>query len=196
MRGGEATVEPDSHRILPQLRLDDLLAELQGRLQAVLATRERVYALLDAVIAVGGSLNLEVMLRQVTEAAVSLVGARYGALGVIDSTGQRLVEFIPVGLDEEQIAAIHHWPEGRGLLGELITSPEPLRLADIASHRHSYGFPEGHPPMVSFLGVPIRIRDEVYGNLYVTEKVGGGQFDEDDESLPAREEEPASHAAL
>jgi two-component system, NarL family, sensor histidine kinase DevS len=175
-------VEHDSHRILPQLRLDDLLAELQGRLQAVLDTRDRVYALLEAVVAVGGNLNLEVMLRQIVEAAVSLVGARYGALGVIGE-GRRLEEFIPVGLDDEQIAAIHRWPEGRGLLGELISNPRPLRLPDLSAHENSYGFPPGHPPMKSFLGVPIRIRDEVYGNLYLTEKENGGQFDEEDESV-------------
>jgi two-component system, NarL family, sensor histidine kinase DevS len=177
-------VEPDSHRILPQLRLDDLLAELQGRLQTVLATRDRVYALLDAVVAVAGSsLNLEVMLRRIVEAAVSLSGARYGALAVIGEGG-KLVEFIPVGLNPEQIAAIHHWPEGRGLLGELISHPEPLRLERIADHPMSYGFPAGHPPMNSFLGVPIRIRKEVYGNLYLTEKQGGdGQFDEEDQAV-------------
>jgi two-component system, NarL family, sensor histidine kinase DevS len=176
-------VEPDSRRILPQLRLDDLLSELQGRLQAVMAARERVYALLDAVLAVGGSLDLEVLLRQMVGAAATLVGARYGALGVIGDDRERLVEFIPVGLDTEQIAAIHHWPEGRGLLGELITDPRPLRLDEISHHPHSYGFPAGHPPMKSFLGVPIRIRGEVYGNLYLTEKADGGEFDEDDESV-------------
>ncbi len=175
-------MEPDSHRILPQLRLDDLLAELQGRLQTVLATRDRVYALLDAVVLVAGDLNLEIMLRRIVEAAVSLSGARYGALGVVGEGG-RLVEFIPVGLDEGQIAKIHHWPEGRGLLGELIIHPEPLRLDRISEHPQSYGFPEGHPPMDSFLGVPIRIRDEVYGNLYLTEKQGGGHFDEEDQAV-------------
>jgi two-component system, NarL family, sensor histidine kinase DevS len=175
-------VEAEPHRILPQLRLDDLLDELRVRLEAVLATRDRVYALLEAVVAVGGNLNLEVMLRQIVEAAVSLSGARYGALGVIGEGG-RLAEFIPVGLDERQIAAIHHWPEGQGLLGELIRDPRPLRLADIASHEGSTGFPDGHPPMRSFLGVPVRIRDEVYGNLYLTEKAGGGEFDEDDEAV-------------
>jgi two-component system, NarL family, sensor histidine kinase DevS len=177
-------VEPDSHRILPQLRLDDLLTELQGRLQTILTTRDRVYALLDAVVAVAGSsLNLDVMLRRIVEAAVSLSGAKYGALGVIGEGGT-LVGFIPVGLTNEQIAAIHHWPEGRGLLGELISHPEPLRLERIADHPGSYGFPAGHPPMSSFLGVPIRIRREVYGNLYLTEKQGGdGQFDEEDQAV-------------
>ena len=88
-----------------------------------------------------------------------------------------------MGLDAAEIDRIHHWPESRGLLGELITNPQPLRLADMSDHARSTGFPEGHPPMRSFLGVPIRIRDEVYGNLYLTEKQGGGQFTEDDEAL-------------
>jgi signal transduction histidine kinase len=172
----------DSRPLLPSLRLDDLLAELQLRLQAVLDARDRTHALLEAVVAVGSHLELEVALRQIVEAAVELVSARYGALGVIGEGG-RLVEFVPVGLDESAIARIHHWPEGRGLLGKLITDPRPLRLHDISADPGSSGFPEGHPPMRSFLGVPVRIRDEVYGNLYLTEKQGGGDFDEEDEAL-------------
>jgi signal transduction histidine kinase len=168
--------------LLPQLRLDDLLAELQVRLQAVLDTRDRAYALIEAVVAVGSQLDLEMVLRQIVEAATKLVSARYGALGVVGESG-RLTEFVPVGLDEAQIGAIDHWPEGRGVLGKLITDPRPLRLADIAAHPDSSGFPDGHPAMRSFLGVPVRIRDEVYGNLYLTEKQGGGEFDEDDEAL-------------
>jgi len=172
----------DPHPILPQLRLDDLLAELQGRLEAVLATRDRVYALLEAVVAVGGNLDLEVMLRQIAEVAVTLVRARYGAVGVVGEGG-RLAEFVPVGLAEDEIAAIRHWPEGRGLLGLLIRDPRPLRLADLAGHPEASGFPEGHPQMRSFMGVPLRVRDEVYGSIYLTEKEGGGQFDEEDEAL-------------
>ena len=168
--------------LLPNLRLDELLSELQGRLQAVLATRDRVHALLEAVVAVGSNLELEAMLRRIAEAAVTLVDAQYGALGVIDKDG-RLADFIPVGVDEATITQIDHWPEGRGLLGLLITDPRALRLADIASHPQSSGFPDGHPPMKTFLGVPIRIRDEVYGNLYLTEKRGGAAFDEEDEIL-------------
>ena len=168
--------------LLPNLRLDDLLAELQVRLQAVLATRDRVNALFEAVVAVGTNLDIEVVLRGIVESAVRLVDARYGAMGVIGDGG-RLIEFIPVGLTEEQIAAIHHWPEGRGLLGALIKDPRPMRISDLGSHELSSGFPAGHPPMTSFLGVPIRIRDEVYGNLYLTEKGNGGQFDEEDETL-------------
>src|SRR3984893_14392270 len=172
----------DPRPVLPQLRLDDLLAELQTRLQAVVSTRDRVYALLEAVVEVGRSLDLETALKQIVETAVTLVRARYGALGVIGEGG-RLVEFIPVGLDDEQIAAIHHWPEGHGLLGALISHPRPLRLAEISDSPQSYGFPSGHPPMRSFLGAPVRIRDEIYGNLYLTEKQGDTQFDEEDEAL-------------
>ncbi len=167
---------------MPQLRLDDLLAELQVRLAAVVSTRDRVHSLLEAVVAIGGNLDLDLVLRQIIEAAVSLVDARYGALGVIGDAG-RLTEFVTFGLDEEQIAAIDHWPEGRGLLGELITNPQPLRLPDMSAHPRSYGFPAGHPPMKTFLGVPVRIRDEVFGNLYLTEKQGGAEFDDEDETV-------------
>jgi signal transduction histidine kinase len=168
--------------LLPNLRLDELLDELQVRLQAILATRDRVNALFEAVIGVGANLDIDVVLRGIVEAAVTLVDASYGAMGVIGEGGN-LAEFIPVGLTEDQIARIHHWPEGRGLLGALITDPKPLRIADLGSHELSSGFPEGHPAMASFLGVPIRIREEVYGNLYLTEKRDGGQFDEEDEAV-------------
>jgi signal transduction histidine kinase len=171
-----------SHALLPSLRLDELLAELQVRLDAVLATRDRVNALFEAVVAVGANLDLEVALRDIVEAAVKLVDAKYGAMGVIGEGG-RLAEFIPIGVPDEEISRIHHWPEGRGLLGALITDPKPLRIADLGAHALSSGFPAGHPPMTSFLGVPIRIRDEVYGNLYLTEKRDGRQFDEEDEAV-------------
>ena len=116
--------------MLPQLRLDDLLTELQSRLQAVLATRDRVYALLEAVVQVGRSLDLETALKQIVEAAVTLVRARYGALGVIGEGG-RLVEFIPVGLNDAEIAAIHHWPEGRGLLGDAHAAEPKVRQGPV-----------------------------------------------------------------
>ncbi len=171
--------------LLPQLQLDELLSELQARLQAVLATRDRMRGLLEAVVAIGSGLDLESTLRRVVEAAVGLVDATYGALGVIGeaSEGKRLAEFIPVGLTQDEIARIHHWPEGHGLLGLLIDEPRPLRLADIGQHPKSSGFPAGHPPMGSFLGVPVRVRDEVFGNLYLTGKRGGGEFTEDDEAV-------------
>jgi signal transduction histidine kinase len=173
---------PEANPLVPQLRLDELLAELQVRLQDILDTRDRTHALLEAVVAVGGQLDLEVVLRRIVEAAVSLVDARYGALGVIGEGGT-LVEFVPVGLDESEIGKIDHWPEGRGLLGELITHPDTLRLPDISADPRSSGFPQGHPPMRSFLGTPVRIRDEIYGNLYLTEKRSGAGFDEEDEAL-------------
>ncbi|MGI8451254.1 MAG: GAF domain-containing protein [Streptosporangiaceae bacterium] len=176
-------MEPkDPHTALPQLRLDDLLAELQSRLQTVVATRDRVYTLLEAVVAVGTNLDLETVLQQIVEAAITLVRARYGALGIIGEGG-RLTKFVPVGLADDQIAAIHHWPEGRGLFGALITDPRPLRLPNISASPNSSGFPPGHPPMRSFLGVPVRVRNEVYGNLYLTEKEGGADFDEEDQAL-------------
>jgi signal transduction histidine kinase len=167
---------------LPHLELDVLLAELQGRLTAVLGTRDRMRGLLEAVVAISSGLDLESTLRRIVETAVKLVDATYGALGVIGDGG-RLAEFIPVGLSEEQIRQIDHWPEGRGLLGLLIKEPRPLRLASIAAHTESSGFPAGHPSMESFLGVPVRLRDEVFGNLYLTNKRGGGEFTEDDEAV-------------
>ncbi len=166
---------------LPQLQLDELLSELQSRLQVVLAARDQMRGLLEAVIAISSGLDLESTLRRIVDTAVRLVDATYGALGVIRDG--RLSEFIPVGLTEEQIGQIDHWPEGHGLLGLVIKEPRPLRLASISGHAESSGFPEGHPAMRSFLGVPVRVRDEVFGNLYLTNKHGGGEFTEDDEAV-------------
>jgi signal transduction histidine kinase len=173
----------DEHRpLMPNMRLDELLSELQVRLNAVLATRDRVHALLEAVVSVGSDLDLETVLRTIVETATKLVDASFGALGVVGQE-QTLVQFIPVGLSDEEIAAIEHWPHGLGLLGLLIKDARPLRLGRISDHPESYGFPPGHPPMGTFLGVPIRVRDEVFGNLYLTEKRGGGEFDEEDEAI-------------
>jgi len=168
--------------LLPQLRLDELLSELQARIQALLGTRDQMRGLLQAVVAISSGLDLESTLRRIVETAVELVDATYGALGVIGEDG-RLAEFIPVGLSSGEIERIHHWPEGHGLLGLPLYDPRPLRVADIAAHAASSGFPDGHPPMSGFLGVPVRIRDEVFGNLYLTNKRGGGEFTEDDEAV-------------
>ncbi|MGW1801158.1 sensor histidine kinase [Streptomyces sp. NPDC001984] len=168
---------------LPQLRLDELLEELQARLDAARGTRDRVHSLLEAVLSVGRELDLEQALRSIVEAAALLVDAEYAALGVIGPDGKRLSAFHTVGVTEEAIGEIGPFPEGHGILGELIRHPEPLRLAKIADHPASYGFPPHHPPMSTFLGVPIRVRDQVFGNLYLTEKRGGGQFDEEDVSV-------------
>ncbi|MFE6281556.1 GAF domain-containing protein [Streptomyces sp. NPDC057877] len=170
---------------LPQLRLDELLEELQARIDAARGTRDRVRSLLEAVLSVGRELDLEQALRRIVEAAAVLVDAEYAALGVIGPDGKRLSDFHTVGVSDEQIAKIGPYPEGHGILGELIRHPEPLRLAKLSDHPASYGFPAHHPPMNSFLGVPIRVREQVFGNLYLTEKRGGGQFDEEDESVLA-----------
>lgn len=139
--------------------------------------------LLDAVLTVGTDLDLPAMLRRIVEAAVSLVDASYGALGVLDDTGTRLSEFITIGIDDETHQRIGKLPEGHGILGLLILDAKPLRLPDLNEHPDSYGFPPHHPPMRSFLGVPIRLRDEVFGNLYLTDKRSGEVFTDVDEEL-------------
>ncbi|WP_327673359.1 GAF domain-containing sensor histidine kinase [Kitasatospora sp. NBC_00458] len=169
---------------LPRLRLDDLLDELQARLDAARGTRDRVHSLLEAVLAVGRELDLGQVLRHIVEAAVTLVNAEYGALGVIGDD-HRLSRFVPVGMSDELVERIGPLPSGHGVLGELIRHPVPLRLARISDHPSSSGFPAHHPPMNTFLGVPIRIRGQVFGNLYLTEKRGGGRFDAEDESVLA-----------
>jgi signal transduction histidine kinase len=139
--------------------------------------------LLDAVLTVGSDLDLPAMLQRIIEAAVELVDARYGALGVLDETQSRLAQFITVGLDEAGRAAIGNLPEGHGILGKLIIDAKPLRLPDLSEDPDSYGFPPHHPPMRSFLGVPIRVRDEVFGNLYLTDKTSADAFTDVDEEL-------------
>ncbi|MFH8935804.1 sensor histidine kinase [Streptomyces griseosporeus] len=182
--GTGGTVGPAEARVrLPQLRLDELLEELQARIDAARGTRDRVHSLLEAVLSVGRELNLEQALRRIVEAAAVLVDAEYAALGVIGPDGKRLSAFHTVGVGADRIALIGPYPEGHGILGELIRHPEPLRLAKLSQHPASYGFPAHHPPMNTFLGVPIRVRDQVFGNLYLTEKRGGLQFDEEDESV-------------
>jgi signal transduction histidine kinase len=139
--------------------------------------------LLDAVMEVGSELSLPVVLRRITETATELVDARYGALGVLDVSGTRLAEFITVGIDQAEASRIGHLPEGHGILGLLIADPKPLRLPDLNAHPDSYGFPPNHPPMTSFLGVPILLRNEVFGNLYLTDKADGDVFTDVDEEL-------------
>ena len=144
---------------------------------------EQLRRLLDAVMVVGSELSLPAILRRMVEAATELVDARYGALGVLDEARTGLAEFITVGIDDDGITRIGQLPEGHGILGLLILEPEPLRLPDLNAHPDSYGFPPNHPPMTTFLGVPIRLRDEVFGNLYLTDKAGGVEFTESDEEL-------------
>ena len=139
--------------------------------------------LLDAVMIVGSDLDLPAMLRRIVQAAVDLVDARYGALGVLDETRTRLAQFLTVGVDDETYRAIGPLPEGHGLLGLLILEAKPVRLPDLTEHPDSYGFPPHHPAMKSFLGVPIRSRDQVFGNLYLTDKTTAEVFTEVDEEL-------------
>nr|WP_184843142.1 GAF domain-containing protein [Kribbella solani] len=143
--------------------------------------QERLRALLDAVVGIGTDLDLNSTLDRIVSAACELAGSRYGALGVVGPDGKRLVRFITRGVTDEEIAAIGPYPEGHGILGLLIEHPEPIRMHDLAEHPRSYGFPANHPPMKSFLGVPIRTREHAYGNLYLTEKTDGADFTEDDE---------------
>jgi len=139
--------------------------------------------LLDAVLTVGSDLDLPSMLDRIVHSAVDLVDATYGALGVLDDTGTRLSQFITVGIDDDTHRSIGNLPEGHGILGLLIVDAKPLRLPDLTEHPDSYGFPPNHPPMQSFLGVPIRLRDEVFGNLYLTDKKTGKVFTDVDEEL-------------
>jgi signal transduction histidine kinase len=140
-------------------------------------------ALLEAVLAVASDLDLQQVLQRIVAAAVSLADATYGALGVLSVDGQSLAQFITVGIDEAGVARIGPPPKGLGVLGELIRAPHPLRLADLAAHASSYGFPANHPPMSSFLGVPVLVGSEVFGNLYLTEKRGLKEFTPEDEAV-------------
>ena len=145
--------------------------------------RDRLHALVGAGIALSSERSLDDLLQRLVETAAALTGARYAALGVIDSTGQELERFITTGVDADQVAAIGDLPRGRGILGVLIRNAETLRLHDIAEDPRSVGFPPNHPAMRGFLGVPVMLRGVAYGNLYLTEKEGGADFDEQDEEL-------------
>lgn len=167
---------------LSQLRLRELLTEVQDRVEEIVEGRDRLDGLLDAMLVVTSGLELDDTLRTIVRTAIDLVDAGYGALGV-RGHDHELVEFIYHGIDEATREQIGHLPEGRGVLGVLIDDPKPIRLDNISNHPDSVGFPANHPPMSTFLGVPVRIRDEVFGNLYLTEKADGLPFSDDDEVL-------------
>ncbi|WP_328478256.1 GAF domain-containing protein [Actinoplanes sp. NBC_00393] len=164
---------------------------MQNRVGDIVTSRERLRALLDAVVGIGTDLDLRSTLQRIVEAACALAGARYGALGVLAPDNDSLSDFVTHGIDPAAHAKIGDLPHGRGVLGLLITDPRPVRLPDITRHPNSYGFPPHHPPMHSFLGVPVRTRDQIFGNLYLAEKQGGypaekqgaEQFSEDDEEI-------------
>ncbi len=166
----------------PRLELDQLLVQLRDRADDVLAAQGRLRGLLRANALVAGELSLPLVLRQIVGAARDLLGARYAALGVLGPAGE-LEQFVHAGMDGELVTRIGDLPKGRGILGLLISEPVPMRLADLSAHPASAGFPPGHPPMTGFLGVPVRIGEEVFGNLYLTERSRGGEFTAEDEEL-------------
>jgi two-component system, NarL family, sensor histidine kinase DevS len=169
--------------VLSRARLGELLAEVQQRVEDIVeGTRERMDALLGSVVAVSSGLDLDQTLRRIVQAAIDLVDAQYGALGILGEHGE-LTDFIYLGIDDATKDLIGDLPTGRGVLGVVIEEGKPLRLEDLSRHSASVGFPPNHPPMRAFLGVPLRARGEVFGRLYLTEKHGGGPFTEEDEAV-------------
>ena len=169
--------------VAPTLDLVTLLNELRSREEASNRAQQRLTALLEAVMAVTADLELADVLTRIVHSACELVDAKYGALAVLGPDGERVVEFVTQGVTQQEREAIGDPPRGHGVLGLLIREGRARRLPDIAGHPDSYGFPPNHPPMHSFLGTPIRIRDEVFGNLYLTEKQGAAEFSPDDEAI-------------
>jgi len=164
------------------LEFDQLLRQLVEQAHDVMAVQSRLRGLLAANRSIIGDLDLSTVLKRIVMAACELIDAEYGALGVIAPDGSGLEQFVHVGMDDELVARIGHLPEGKGLLGLLIEDPHPVRLVDLKTHMRSVGFPEGHPPMRGFIGVPVRVRQEVFGNLYLT-RVDERPFTSDDEEL-------------
>lgn len=179
-RSGEPTPMIEA---LSQWRLRELLAEVQERIAQVVDVHGRMDRLIDAMLVITAGLNLDDTLRTIVHTAIELVDARYGALGVREtgSSGNNLCEFVYEGIDDRTRVLIGDLPNGCGVLGLLIEEPKPIRLTDLSMHPASIGFPEHHPPMRSFLGVPVKVRDEVFGSLYLTEKANAQEFTEDDE---------------
>jgi signal transduction histidine kinase len=174
----------DGASALQGVDFDTLLREVLVRVDGALDERARWELLLEAVVSMAADLSLDGLLARIVEISSKLAGAQYAALGVLDlGSERRLRTFIHHGMEARTVELIGELPAGHGLLGKIIDRPEPLRLHDIAEHEASYGFPEHHPPMSSFLGVPVRTRDKVFGNLYLTEKLGGGDFTEQDERI-------------
>jgi signal transduction histidine kinase len=167
---------------LSGMRLTELVDEVQQRLTSMARAQARIQHLLDAFLSVSTGLDLPSTLRRIVESACDLVDARYGALGVLRQGGGGLAAFIHVGIGDELAARMGSLPEGKGVLGQLITEPYPLRIPDLSKHPSSVGFPPHHPPMKTFLGVPVLVRGDVFGNLYMTEK-RHGQFTAEDEAV-------------
>ena len=183
-RGTDARPPSAAFPPLSGAGLDDLLREMLQRVDEVVQDQRRLRLLLDAVVGIAADLSFDSVLERIAQVASELVQARYAAIGVLGTgTEHPLRAFIHHGLGDDERRRIGDLPRGHGLLGLIIDQPEPLRLKDIASHPASYGFPDHHPEMRSFLGVPIRIGDRVFGNLYLTEKAGGEEFTEQDEAV-------------
>jgi signal transduction histidine kinase len=175
---------PERDRTVSGADFEELLREVLARVNGAIDEQARLRLLLDAVVTMAADLTLDGVLARIVEISRQLTGARYAALGVLNSGPKRgLRTFIHHGMSPVQVEEIGDLPTGHGILGLLIDRPEPLRLHEIAAHPESYGFPAAHPPMRSFLGVPIRIRDQVFGNLYLTEKEGEGDFTQEDEEV-------------
>lgn len=187
MTGPQRQLEGDDRdpSSLSGMRLTEPAEEVQERMASVARAQSRVQHLLNAFLSVSTGLDLPSTLRRIVEAGTDLVDARYGALGVLRHRGAGLAQFIHVGIGDELAATMGSLPAGKGVLGQLITEPYPLRIADLSKHPSSVGFPPHHPPMKSFLGVPLLVRGEVFGNLYMTEKRHGGFTAEDEAVLTA-----------
>ncbi|WP_406032133.1 GAF domain-containing protein [Nocardioides sp. NBC_00163] len=180
-RGSSSTTEVATVHGAP---FDELLTEVLDRVTDARDEQVRWRLLLDAIVTMGAGLSIDDLLDRIVKVAGALAGAKYAALGVLASGGERRLRlFITHGLSVEEQILIGDLPSGHGVLGLLIDHPEPLRLPEITAHRASYGFPANHPPMHSFLGVPVRIGEKVFGNLYLTDKIDGDQFTDQDEDI-------------
>lgn len=181
-RRPDRTVSGRVASAVPQMQLRELLSEVQLRIEEIDAIRQRLDALLDGVLAISAGLEIDDTLLRIVRVAMDLVDAQYGALGVLDEDGS-LKKFIYEGINDATRELIGPLPTGGGVLGVVIEEGKPLRLDDIANHPASVGFPENHPPMRTFLGVPIQARGKTYGRLYLTNKADGAPFSEDDELM-------------
>ncbi len=171
---------PEVQDVLSQLRLQELLSEVQDRISLIVNSRDQVSSLLESILVITAGLDIEDTLASIVGAAKRLVDARYCAIGVRDSTGG-LSAFVYDGIDDARREQIGDLPTGKGVLGLLLDHPEVIRLESIADYPTSVGFPPGHPPMKTFLGAPVTVRGEIFGNIYLTEKADGACFSRDDE---------------
>lgn len=165
------------------LDLEDLIGEIRRRAADATQAQERLSQLLDAVVTISSDLSLDAVLTKMLDSACMLLGARYGALGVLDSTGHEVADFLTYGIDDDTRDRMGAPPHGEGVLGLLIREPATLRIEDVTTHPDSVGFPPHHPQMRAFIGAPVRVRDQVFGNLYLCDRHDGKPFDADDETV-------------